>query len=512
MNYNDLNKLTKSQLIDIILSNQNRDIISLENYIKNILEKSEISIILFDKNLKILFTNENFKNKFSFISRNDSLIDFIPEEKISFLKELITNNVTLFTLELKFTNTVSSFAFFFRISINETYILAINDIENHQYVDDVYLFQYCLNEAPIGIIITNLNDKLIFSNTQAKKITNFQGDFRYGQDIRDNLNYKLVEKFEHNSNFFKGIIEINQKKFEIINKIININSNDIAKLSLIMDINEKYELQQKLSEQIIRLEDLNKLLELRARDILDVNKQLESTQTELQKALKAKDKFFSLLAHDLRSPFTALLGYTIILKDEFDDLSKDEIKYFIGQTHEVAQNTYNLLLNHLNFSRIQTGRFEFNPQLHKFDDIVNKVIKILQGNLEAKSINIIKNYPLDEVVYADDKMLISILQNIIGNAIKFSNKNSNITITTDRIDNNLLISVKDKGIGMDKSSIDSLFQIEKIFTKEGTNKEQGTGLGLLICKEFVEIHKGKIWVESEINKGTTFILQFPYQN
>jgi len=271
-------------------------------------------------------------------------------------------------------------------------------------------------------------------------------------------------------------------------------------------------LQQKLSEQIIRLEDLNKLLELRARDILDVNKQHESTQTELQKALKAKDKFFSLLAHDLRSPFTALLGYTNILKDEFDDLSKDEIKYFIGQTHEVAQNTYNLLLNLLNFSRIQTGRFEFNPQLHKFDDIVNKVIKILQGNLEAKSINIIKNYPLDEVVYADDKMLISILQNIIGNAIKFSNKNSSITITTDRIDNNLLISVKDQGIGMDKSSIDSLFQIEKIFTKEGTNKEQGTGLGLLICKKFVEIHKGKIWVESEINKGTTFILQFPYQN
>jgi len=203
MNYNDLNKLTKSQLIDIILSNQNRDIISLENYIKNILEKSEIPIILFDKNLKILFTNENFKNKFSFISRNDSLIDFIPEEKISFLKELITNNVTLFTLELNFTNTVSSFAIFFRISINDTYILAINDIENHQYVDDVYLFQYCLNEAPIGIIITNLNDKLIFSNTQAKKITNFQGDFRYGQDIRDNLNYKIVEKIEQNSKFSK---------------------------------------------------------------------------------------------------------------------------------------------------------------------------------------------------------------------------------------------------------------------------------------------------------------------
>ena len=243
--------------------------------------------------------------------------------------------------------------------------------------------------------------------------------------------------------------------------------------------------------------------------MLFVNQQLEKTQFELKKTIDLKDKFFSILAHDLRSPFNALLGYMNILNDEFEDLSKEEIKYFIEQAKEVTDNTYKLLLNLLSFSRIQAGRIEFNPKIYKFKDIVDNVINLLKGNILQKEIDIQLAFDDNIEVKADEKMLASVLQNLIGNAIKFSFPNGKIIINAQKDEHQAIIFIKDFGTGMSQQTLEQLFKLDMIVTKQGTNNESGSGLGLLICKEFINKHSGQIWVESELNKGTTFYFTLP---
>lgn len=518
MNYNNLNNLSKNQLIAIIQNLQNTlNDYKIKDLLFDILESTQLPIITFNNDLKITFRNSYIINYFYNQIELKNLEDIVTPEKLSFIKELLHNNVNLFILQLDFLNYIPSqpiFSIFFRIPINNEYILILNDNPSIDIIDDIYLYKYCLDAAPIGLIISTMNDKIIYMNNTIKSFLNLTDDIKYGDHLKNAINYEIIDVIQKSNNYFQAIIKTNQKIFEIINKIIKFEDgqNPLAKLAIIIDISDKYQLQEQLNQHISRLEDTTKLLEFRTRDLLAVNEKLENTQKDLEKAIATKDKFFSILAHDLRSPFTALLGYTNILKEEFNDLSKDEMKYFIDQAHDVAQNTYNLLLNLLNFSRIQTGRFEFNPQLHTFDTILNQVINLLQGNLNAKSITVIKEYDNSIQVYADDKMLTSVLQNIIGNAIKFSNPSSKIYIKAQIENNNFSLMIRDEGIGMTQENLNCLFKIEQIFSKEGTNKEQGTGLGLIICKEFIEIHKGKIWAESELNKGTTFFISLPFNN
>lgn len=235
---------------------------------------------------------------------------------------------------------------------------------------------------------------------------------------------------------------------------------------------------------------------------------------ELKKSNETKDKFFSIIAHDLKSPFNAMLGFSNMLNDNFDDFDKKEHKEFFGIIHKSLNNMYRLLDNLLLWSRSQLGKFDFNPEKINLYLLTNESNELLNQSAENKSIQIINQIPKNIYVDADKDMLSTIIRNLLSNAIKFTPKEGEITITailsiTKKNKNFTTISIKDCGVGIDKKIQSKLFDISENTSTKGTEDESGTGLGLILCKEFVEKHSGEIWIESEVGKGTVINFTIP---
>jgi PAS domain S-box-containing protein len=217
-----------------------------------------------------------------------------------------------------------------------------------------------------------------------------------------------------------------------------------------------------------------------------------------------KDIFISILSHDLKSPFNNLLGLSEVLTEDIRKLDINEIENLANQINKTARNTYNLLEDLLTWARTQQGKIPFKPQKLSLIDICKNILEILNPNAKTKNISI--NYLIEDQlnVFADSDMLRTILRNLVSNAIKFTNDGGAIIINAEENSGNVTISVKDNGIGIPHNNLAKLFEISEVITTKGTAKETGTGLGLLLCKEFVEKHGGKIWVESEVGKGSDF--------
>jgi len=233
---------------------------------------------------------------------------------------------------------------------------------------------------------------------------------------------------------------------------------------------------------------------------------------ELKQSLQLnsdKDLFISILAHDLRSPFNALLGLSELLSENIRQYDIDEIENLVNYIKNSAQNTYILLEDILMWVRAQTGKIPFEPKKLSFADICKDILEILKPNANAKNITINYSTPNEINVFADKDMLKTVLRNLISNAIKFTNKNGAININSEENSGNVTISVSDNGIGITPDNLIKLFDISHVLTTKGTAEETGTGLGLLLCKEFVEKHGGKIWVESEVGKGSDFKFTLP---
>ncbi|MDR3609658.1 MAG: PAS domain S-box protein [Ignavibacteriaceae bacterium] len=229
---------------------------------------------------------------------------------------------------------------------------------------------------------------------------------------------------------------------------------------------------------------------------------------DLKVSNATKDKFFSIIAHDLRSPFNTLIGLSEILAHDIDSLSKDDIIECSRNINSALRKQYELLTDLLNWSRLQTNNFELNSDTVVLRDEVNKVIGALNLTAKQKGIEIINSIEDGVTVFADVNMLRLVLRNLITNGIKFTNKNGSVALSAAKKDNFLEINVADNGIGLVKSDVMKLFNNDH-YSTYGTLNEKGTGLGLLLCKEIIEKHGGKIWVESELNKGSKFIFTIP---
>ena len=233
---------------------------------------------------------------------------------------------------------------------------------------------------------------------------------------------------------------------------------------------------------------------------------------ELQQSLQLnadKDLFLSILAHDLRSPFTALLGITDLLIENIRVNSINETEVLLNHLKDASIDTFALLEDLLKWTSIQSGKIPFNPQNLSFSDICKNILKTLNENADAKNITI-KSSIIDSIsVFADSDMLKTVLRNLVSNAIKFTNKGGTIIISAKENSGNVTISVSDNGIGIIPDKLTNLFDISHRQTTRGTEKESGTGLGLILCKEFVEKNGGKIWVESEVGKGSDFKFTLP---
>ena len=243
-------------------------------------------------------------------------------------------------------------------------------------------------------------------------------------------------------------------------------------------------------------------------------KQIEEERNEytetLQRLNETKDKFLSLISHDLKSPFNSLLGYTEILKNELDDLSSEEKGIFIGSIYESTRHIYNLLNDLLEFSKFYLGLVKNEPVEFNIKKMVDDVFNLLAVQAKQKNIKLENNIDDGYTVLAEEDMINSVLRNLVTNGIKFTNKGGTIEISAETGRKDLYVSVSDTGMGMDRTTLDSLFDIISKKSKPGTNEEEGTGLGLILTKEFVEKNGGKISVRSEPGKGTTFTFNLPF--
>jgi PAS domain S-box-containing protein len=236
---------------------------------------------------------------------------------------------------------------------------------------------------------------------------------------------------------------------------------------------------------------------------------LLKSENQLRELNITKDKFFSVIAHDLRSPFQGLLGMASILVDDEYELSSSEKSDFTKKLYEGLKTQFALLDNLLTWSRLQRGVIEFIPSLNDISCDIAEACAILNSSLEKKNISLVTNLPNSMFAVYDKNMVATILRNLLSNAIKFTPNNGIITISAVETDKDYLITVQDTGIGIQEENISKLFRIDSLFSMRGTNDEGGTGLGLILCKEFVEKHSGKIWVESQFGKGSTLHFTIP---
>jgi signal transduction histidine kinase len=238
--------------------------------------------------------------------------------------------------------------------------------------------------------------------------------------------------------------------------------------------------------------------------------ELKQKNEELQRSNAEKDKFFSIIAHDLRSPFNGFLGLTQILEEEQAILSVQEIQELASSMRKSANNLYRLLENLLEWSKMKQGLIVYTPVMLDFNLILKDVLGVAHDQTKSKKIDIVTIIPEDLIVFADSNMLKTILRNLLSNSVKFTNMKGNIAITAQTtLDNWVEITIKDSGIGMDRTMIDNLFRMDINTSRKGTAGEHSSGLGLILCKDFVEQHGGKIWVKSKRGKGSTFYFTIP---
>jgi len=238
---------------------------------------------------------------------------------------------------------------------------------------------------------------------------------------------------------------------------------------------------------------------------------LRESEQKLRELNATKDKFFSIIAHDLKNPFSVILGYSEMLYEDFEQIpEKEKIKYvsLIGDT---AQHSYNLLEDLLNWARSQTGILEVNKEKIDINFIATDTINFSAAAAESKKIKLNSDVPENLIVDTDRFMLSTILRNLVNNAIKFTDNEGCVTIKALHENNQILFSIADTGIGLKPEDIEKLFRIDVNINTIGSPKNKGTGLGLILCREFVEKLGGKIWAEGELGKGSCFKFTIPLQ-
>ena len=238
--------------------------------------------------------------------------------------------------------------------------------------------------------------------------------------------------------------------------------------------------------------------------------EVKKKNAELEIINAEKDKLFSIIAHDLRSPFHGLLGLTEIMSEGSYELSLGEIAGYSKNIHDSVVSLYKLLENLLLWAQFQKGGISYSPRMLNLNAMFSGCIEIVKQVATQKGITILNKISVDQMIYADEKMTNSILRNLLSNALKYTVREGKVTATSKKLDNGLIeISVKDTGIGLSPQNAEKLFMIgEKVSTK-GVDGETGTGLGLMLCKEFVEKHGGTIWVKTQVGKGSTFYFTLP---
>jgi two-component system, sensor histidine kinase and response regulator len=276
-------------------------------------------------------------------------------------------------------------------------------------------------------------------------------------------------------------------------------------MELLARINNQLEV--KFSRDEIKAK--NKELALVNDALLKSRKMLKSKNRELNELNNAKDKFFSIIAHDLKNPLQALLLTSDLMNRYIDDVDIDKIREKTSNIKDATKQIIDLLNNLLQWSRSQTGRIKFEPEIIDFFTISDNILSLFRNQSAAKNIQIKSRIAPSTLVKADYNMLYTVARNVVSNAVKFTPNGGTVNITSHTENHSLIIKIEDSGIGIDEKNIKKLFRVDSTYTRVGTNKEHGTGLGLILCKDFIEKHNGSISVTSKVGEGTVFLISIP---
>ncbi|MGD2035162.1 MAG: hybrid sensor histidine kinase/response regulator [Bacteroidales bacterium] len=320
----------------------------------------------------------------------------------------------------------------------------------------------------------------------------------------------LLEKIHDVKPAAKKILLTGQASLEGVSNAVNradlyrFISKPWEKQDLILTIREalkSYEQDKTILNQNEELKELNTNLE----------KKVEQRTKELKELNATKDKFFSIIAHDLKNPFNTMMGFTELMMDNIEDYSGDKLLEFISILHDTSKHSYALLENLLEWSRSQTGRLEMTPELINIHAIFDENADLLLNNATKKKINLSNEINPDIRAFADANMVSTVIRNLLSNAIKYTNEGGSITGSSKANETGVEISVTDSGTGIAPENIEKLFKIDVNYSTKGTAEETGTGLGLILCKEFIKKNDGDIWVESTQGKGSSFKFTLPFK-
>lgn len=346
-----------------------------------------------------------------------------------------------------------------------------------------------IQHLPQRIFVKDPDSKYILCNEIYSKDLGINPNEIVGKNDFDFFQSELAEKYRKDDQqviaegiqkeFEEKYAIANQERWTHVNKVPYRDANDqiVGVLGIFEDITER----KHREEEII-------------------------LKSELLEAMNAeKDKFFSIIAHDLRSPLSAFVAATQILTEEIQTMDTQEIKKIVLSMKSSAANIYTLLENLLEWSRLRRGGLDFIPEKLNLNEKINDCIDVLSESARKKEIQIIVSIPSELEIYADNHMLDTIIRNLVSNAIKFSIPGGKVIVNARlREDQSVEIEISDSGIGMSHDLKSKLFKISEKTSRPGTKGEPSTGLGLLLCKEFIEKHNGKIWAESEPGIGSTF--------
>lgn len=376
-------------------------------------------------------------------------------------------------------------AYSISLMYNKRLITELNTQENK--------FSKAFHTTPFITVLSNISNGKVFEvNKSVEEIAGYKPSDLIGRKaidlnlwkeeedrnlfIAELLKNKIVKDREYlfkkaNGLYFPGLITA---------QIITINDEQCM-ISSINDISMQKEAEQKLIENQASLRELN----------------------------ATKDKFFSIIAHDLRSPFNGIIGFTELLKTEVQEKNYDEILEYAEIINSSSHHAMNLLTNLMEWTRSQTGRIAFQPKMVKIDAVIKETLTLFETLTEQKNITITLDLNLEREQYVDQSMIEAILRNLISNAIKFTPNQGQLIIRSREKQNEFEVAIVDSGIGINERDLSKLFEIDNTYSSLGTNNEVGTGLGLILCKDFIDYHQGHISVESEIDLGSTFTFSIP---
>ena len=293
----------------------------------------------------------------------------------------------------------------------------------------------------------------------------------------------------------------------IFNKAISENKSQMYETIHTLKSGKKYNIHTTLTPITGKNNKVESLIAIDS----DVTK-LKEVEQELHKLLLTKDKFFSIIAHDLKNPFNTLIGLSQLLVRGYERMSQEKIKYFHNNLYQISKNGYELLVNLLEWSRSQMGRIEFNPEKFNLYALAKETFSLYNAKADEKEIILNNSLNANSEILADKNMLKTVFRNIVSNALKFTERGGVIEISEKNNKDYKEITIRDTGVGINPEDIKKLFRLDEHFTTEGTEDEAGTGLGLILCKEFIDKHGGKIRVESKVGFGSKFIFTLPLKN